>query len=128
MIKKLAIIFGAVFLLIGILGYIPALTPSGMLFGVFAVDAMHNAVHLITGAVALAVGLSNERASMVYFQVFGIIYAIITVLGLARGNAPVLGMAHNVADIWLHLVTALVALYIGFVQSHLHWHTPHWRH
>jgi len=128
MMKNLAIIFGVVFVVLGILGFIPAFTPSGMLFGAFAVNPLHNAVYLISGAVALAVGLSSERASIVYFQVFGIIYAIVAVLGFARGNMPLMGMANNYADAVLHLVIAIVALYIGFMHSHMHWRTPHWPH
>jgi len=132
MVKNLAIIFGIVLVVLGVAGFIPALAPSGMLFGVFAVDAMHNTVHLLTGAIALAVGLSSERASTVYFQIFGVIYAILAVLGFARGSAPIMGMANNYADAGLHLLIAVVTLYIGFIHSHMHWrggmHWPHWRH
>lgn len=128
MIRKLAVIFGIVLLVIGILGFIQVFTPSGMLFGAFAVDAMHNWMFIITGLIALAVGFSSERGSTAYFQVFGILYAILTVLGFSRGNQPVLGMVNNYADSVLHLVIAVVALYIGYVHSHMHWRALHWRH
>ena len=39
--RKAATIFGIVFLLVGIAGYIDPLTPDGRLFGLFAVDNEH---------------------------------------------------------------------------------------
>jgi Domain of unknown function (DUF4383) len=127
MIKRLAVVFGAVLVVIGILGFISGFTPSGMLFGAFAVDPMHNTVHIITGVIALIVGLSSERASITYFQVFGVLYALLAIAGFMRGNMPVMGMANNTADAGLHLLIALVTLFIGFVMPHRHWHLPHWR-
>jgi hypothetical protein len=53
MLKIGATIFGAAFLIAGLLGFIPAVAPNGMLLGVLHVNAVHNVVHLITGAVAL---------------------------------------------------------------------------
>jgi hypothetical protein len=127
MIKRWAILFGAILIVVGGLGLIPALTPAGLLFGVFVVNPLHNMVHIITGLIALAVGFSNERASTVYFQVFGILYALVAVLGFFRGNAPMWGMAHNTPDAGLHLLIAAVALYIGYMLPHMHWRIPHWR-
>lgn len=116
MLKNAAIAFGAVLLLVGILGYFPALTPDGRLFGLFAVDGLHNLIHLLTGAAALIVGFMYEAASQLYFKVIGIIYAVIALLGIFFGNSPLLGfIAHNWADFWLHLVIAALTLYLGFM-------------
>jgi hypothetical protein len=139
MIKTLAVLFGAVFVLIGILGFVPAVTPAGMLFGVFAVNPLHNMVHLITGVIALAVGLGNERNSTLFFQIFGILYTLVAVVGFAYGGAMMMGMAHNTADAGLHLLIGFVAMFVGFVLPHLpvqchtpqwveRWHWPHGRH
>lgn len=47
MVKTAAILFGVVFLFIGILGFVPAATPAnGMLLGIFHVNTAHNIVHL----------------------------------------------------------------------------------
>lgn len=115
MLRTAAIIFGAVFLAIGILGFIPGLTPDNQLFGVFDVNTAHNIVHLATGVVALACGLTSWRASRLYFQVFGIVYGLVTVLGLFVGKGEILGfIANNGGDVVLHLIIAVVALYLGF--------------
>jgi hypothetical protein len=115
MLKTFAIAFGVVFLIIGVLGFIPAVAPAGMLFGLFEVGPLHNLVHILTGAIGLAVAAAGERASRLYFQVFGVVYALLTVFGVFYGDAALLGVVtHNWADVWLHLAIALVALYLGF--------------
>ena len=115
MLKTAAIWFGIIFLVIGALGFFPGLAPESMLLGIFHVDTLHNVVHLLTGGVALAAAVAGERASRVYFQVFGVVYALVALLGFFYGNAPLLGiMAHNWADVWLHVAIAVVALYLGF--------------
>jgi Domain of unknown function (DUF4383) len=63
MAKTLALLFGVVFLLIGILGFVPAVTPNEMLLNIFHVNAAHNAVHLLTGIVALLAGMAGVGAS-----------------------------------------------------------------
>ena len=116
MLKKIAIAFGAVFIVVGILGFIPALTPDGRLLGLFAVNTLHNTVHLATGIVALAVAMASPRAILMFFRVFGVIYALVAILGFfTAGDQPLLGLiAHNRADAVLHVLIAVVALWIGF--------------
>jgi uncharacterized protein DUF4383 len=59
MAKTLALLFGVVFLLIGVLGFVPGVTTDEMLFGIFHVNAAHNVVHLLSGAVALWAGMTS---------------------------------------------------------------------
>lgn len=115
MLKTYALWFGIVFLVVGVLGFIGPLAPGGMLLGIFHVDALHNIVHLVSGAAALAVSAAGERASRMYFQIFGVVYGLVALLGFVYGDRPLLGvMAHNWADVWLHVVIAAIALYLGF--------------
>lgn len=115
MIMRWAFWFGVVLLVVGTLGFIPTFTPDGRLFGVFAVDALHNVVHVVTGVVAIGVGMRSVSASISFFQVFGVVYGLMTLLGLFYGNNELLGiMAHNWADVWLHVLISGVALYLGF--------------
>lgn len=114
MLRKAAMAFGAVLTLVGLLGFVPALTPDGNLLGIFQVDTMHNIVHLLSGLAALA---ASTRAdwSRLYFQVFGVVYAVVTVVGLLQGDT-VLGLfTINMADNLLHVLIAAAALYLGFV-------------
>lgn len=115
MLRSLAITYGIAFAVIGMLGFLPAVTPSGLLFGVFAVDVLHNLIHLITGGVAVGMAVSGERTARLYFRVFGVIYLVVAAFGLYYGDNALLGaIAHNWADVALHLAAALIALYLGF--------------
>ena len=113
MLKKLAMVFGVVFLLIGVLGFVPGITTDGHLLGIFEVDGIHNVIHLLSGAVALWAGMTSAKASKMYFQVFGVVYALVAVLGIFTSSF--LGLIDvNGADNILHVLIAAVALYAGF--------------
>ena len=114
MIQTLAWVFGIVFLAVGVLGFVPGITANGHLLGIFEVDALHNIIHLASGlaAVAAAWGMYSPRT---YFQVFGVVYGLVTVVGFVQGDT-VLGLIPvNMADNVLHLAIAAAALYIGFM-------------
>lgn len=107
--------FGIVLVAVGILGFIPALAPDGHLLGLFAVDTEHNVIHLLSGVAAIGAAMSSATASRSYFQIFGWIYALVALVGLFRGDQPLLGfVAHNWADFWLHLLIAATSLYLGY--------------
>ncbi|HTT00547.1 MAG TPA: DUF4383 domain-containing protein [Steroidobacteraceae bacterium] len=115
MLKQAAVLFGIVFLAVGILGFVPGITNNQMLLGIFHVNAMHNVVHLISGAVALWAGLTSAGYARTYFRVFGIVYGLVALLGFYVGNGLLLGLiSNNAADTWLHVLIAVVALVLGF--------------
>ncbi|MDP3685764.1 MAG: DUF4383 domain-containing protein [bacterium] len=104
-------VLGVVLTIVGIWGY---LTDSGSILGIFAVDGTHNLIHLVSGIVGILAALGGEKYSKTYLQVFGVIYALVFILGLF-GGGQVLGLfVTNMADNILHLVIAAVALYGGF--------------
>jgi hypothetical protein len=119
MVKAAALLFGVVFLLVGILGYVPAVTSDmngmPMLLGIFHVNSAHNIVHLASGIIFLLCGLSGAVASQLFFRIFGLVYALVAVLGFLKPPGPLLGMiSNNVADTWLHVALAAAMLVIGF--------------
>ncbi len=115
MLTLAAKIFGFVFLVIGILGFIPGLTPDHKLLGIFEVNTLHNLIHLGSGIAALWTGYTSSRAARTYFQVFGVVYGLVTVSGLLYGDDEILGLvAHNMADFGLHLIISVAALILGF--------------
>ena len=115
MLKTVANLFGIVFLLVGVLGFVPGITNDQMLLGIFHVNAAHNVVHLLSGAVALWAGMTSTAYARTYFRVFGIIYALVALLGFFVGNGLLLGLiSNNMADTWLHVVIAVAALVLGF--------------
>ena len=116
--KRIAVIFGVIFVIVGALGWVPALNPGGKLLGLFDVNMAHNLVHLATGIISIIVGVTSDKASKTFFQVFGVIYALVAVLGFFMGDQPLLGIvSNNAADSALHVVIAVVALYLGFAMK-----------
>ena len=85
-----------------------------MLLGVFHVNAAHNIIHLVSGLFALYAAMTSASATKMYFQVFGVVYALVAVLSFVSGTDIFGFIANNMADAWLHTVIALVALYAGF--------------
>src|SRR6266542_452310 len=119
MIRTAALLFGIVFLLIGILGFVRAVTPdNGMRRGMFHVNPPHNLVHLASGVVFLLCGMAGVGRSRTFFHIFGIIYAVVAVLGFYYGDNALLGIiSNNTADTYLHVVLAVVMLFLGFGAS-----------
>lgn len=129
MVKSAAILFGIVFLLIGVLGFVPGITTpmpdgtGGMLLGIFHVNTAHNIVHLLSGAAALFAGMTSVSASRMYFRIFGVVYALVAVLGFMQTgeHAMLLGLiTNNTADTWLHVAIAVVSLALGFMPGDRH--------
>jgi len=116
MLKIAAIIFGIAFLASGVLGFVPAAAPNQMLLGIFHVNAAHNGVHLLSGAVALAAGTMSTNYARMYFRVFGVVYGLVAALGFYVGDGLLLGIiSNNMADVWLHVVVAAASLALGFL-------------
>lgn len=120
--KSVTVLFGVVFVLVGVLGFVPAVNvagPSGtnytLLLGIFAINPVHNIIHLASGIAALLAGLYGSGAySRLYLGVFGVVYALVTVLGIAGIlfiNGSLLGLvAINGADNILHALITVAVL------------------
>ena len=113
--QKLAWVFAVVFLGVGVLGFVPMVTPNGHLLGIFEVSPLHNVIHLVSGLAAAYAASQSAAYSRLYFKVFGVVYGLVTVIGLVM-SGDVVGLIHvNMADNLLHLLIAAAALYIGFM-------------
>jgi hypothetical protein len=116
---------GVVFLLVGILGFVPGITANydqlgaaghgsmAMLLGVFQVSALHNIVHLLFGAAGLA--MARTAASAKNYLIWGgVIYAVLWIYGLVIDQtSPANFVPFNTADNWLHLVLAVGMIGLG---------------
>ena len=119
--QKLAFLFGATFLLVGILGFIPGVTTNyddlafagndsgAELLGLFQVSILHNIAHILFGVGILAAG--QHRTAVQYLLVAGVLYAGLFVYGLiANGSSDSNFIPTNSADDALHGVLALALL------------------
>jgi uncharacterized membrane protein YuzA (DUF378 family) len=120
MVNTMAVLFGVILLVVGILGFVPGITKDEMLLGIFHVNTVHNCVHLLSGAVALFCGMAGVGASRNYFRIFGVIYGAVAVLGLMHmgEHTNLLGvMSNNDAITYLHIGIAAVSLILGFMPA-----------
>lgn len=122
-----AMVFGVIFLVIGVLGFIPGITTNygslyiagytseAVLLGLFQVSILHNVVHLLLGLAGLWMARSNSSART-YLIGAGVLYLLLFIYGLI---VPLDGAANfvpfNWADNWLHLGLGVVMIILGFV-------------
>ena len=117
LVQRFAQVFGAIYLLVGIMGFIPPLlaakTPDssfmGLLIGLFFVNWLHSLAHLLIGVAGLAT-YRNLEAAKAYALTIGVVYAALFVLGLIFGVTFLGGLLPlNGWDHVLHILTAVVA-------------------
>jgi hypothetical protein len=125
-----AVIFGLLYLGVGMLGFIPAsLAPPpadapslvvsglyGYLLGVFPVNWLHSTAHLLLGTWGIAVAKSYHR-SLSYVRAAAVILGVLVVFGLMPGLRTVFGVMPLYGyDLWLHGLTGALAIYIGYFR------------
>jgi len=122
-------VVGAVFLLVGILGFIPGITSNysslsfaghmsdAKLLGIFQVSILHNIVHLLFGVAGIAMAKRADSART-YLVGGGIIYLVLWIYGLVTSDQSSANFVPvNTADDWLHLVLGLGMIALGVVLS-----------
>lgn len=117
----------AVFLLVGLAGFVPGLTSNvddlrfaghesgSELLGIFQVSILHNVVHLLFGVVGLAAARSFAGARG-FLLGGGLVYAVLFLYGVATDHHSEANFVPlNAADDVLHLVLAVAMVAIGLV-------------
>ena len=128
-VQKAALAVGAVFLLVGILGFIPGITTNydqlsfashhseAMLLGVFQVSILHNIVHLLFGVAGIAMAKTRSAARS-YLLWGGVIYLLLWIYGLdIDHDSDANFVPVNDADNWLHLVLGLVMVALALLLT-----------
>lgn len=128
--RTFALLYGIVFLIVGIAGFIPALVENvptvrheltvdashGLLFGLFPVNVLHNVVHLLFGVWGV-IAYRSRGAAVTYARAVAIIYAVLMICGFVPGLDTLFGLVPLYGnDIWLHALLALGAAYFGWVH------------
>lgn len=117
--RLVAIIFGAVYILVGLLGFAVTggvgfiATDGGLLLGIFEVNPLHNIAHLLIGAALLIAGLASVRAAKGVNITVGAVYLLLGIVGFFLVNTAANILALNTADHFLHLASAIVLLGVG---------------
>ncbi|MEU0661538.1 MULTISPECIES: DUF4383 domain-containing protein [Streptomyces] len=126
-VQQAALLVGIVFLLVGVLGFIPGITTDydsmefashdseAKLLGVFQVSVLHNLVHVLFGLAGLTMARTAPAARS-YLVVGGLIYLALWLYGLfidhdsSANFVPV-----NTADNWLHFALGVGMVALGLL-------------
>ncbi|MGH2941477.1 MAG: DUF4383 domain-containing protein [Solirubrobacteraceae bacterium] len=118
-----ATVLGAVLVVVGIVGFL--VEPSfavgdsaqrGTLI-LFDINGWHNVVHLLSGAVGLALASTAAKARL-FCVGYGAVYVLVTILGFAVGDGGLLLsiIPINTADNLLHLAIAVTGIAVGLAS------------
>lgn len=114
MTKTLALIFGIILMLLGVLGFV-----SSPLIGVnaiFATDAVHNGIHFIFGATLLFIGLRDPSRAALWLKIIGAVTFLLGLIGIltvpASGGTLIAIAYTNGPSNWFHIVIG-VAMYLA---------------
>jgi hypothetical protein len=124
-VQKAALAVGAVFVLVGILGFVPGITSNfdqltfaghhseAALLGLFNVSVLHNIVHLLFGVAGVALARTFDGARS-YLVGGGIIYLVLFIYGFVIDHDSSANFVPvNDADNWLHLILAIAMIGLG---------------
>ncbi len=127
-VQIVALIYGIIFLLVGIAGFIPGLTTNydtmqfaghhseAMLMGIFQVSILHNIVHLLYGIAGVALARPGTTARH-YLLWGGVVYLVLWLYGLFIGHdSPANFVPLNNADNWLHLALGVTMVALSFLR------------
>ncbi len=110
MAKTVLYVLGAVLTAVGVIGFV-----NDPVLGIFEVDMLHNLVHLVSGVVFLATAAYASANVQMVAKIFGVVYAVVAVLGFVAPGTLGGFIETNMADHVLHAALALVLLYAGFM-------------
>ncbi len=123
-----AIVCGMFFLAIGFAGFFPGMTMNfnaiemgygseAMVLGIFQVSVLHNVIHLLLGAAALAQSRFSYSARR-YLRIAGGFTAVLWLFGLlVDPNSMANFVPLNTVDTWTYLVLAIVLIGLSFLPS-----------
>ena len=124
-VQKASLAVGAVFLLVGLLGFVPGITTNfdqltfaghhsdAALLGIFNVSILHNLVHLTFGVAGIALARTFNSARS-YLIGGGVVYLVLFLYGLVIDHESSANFVPvNDADNWLHLALAVAMIALG---------------
>lgn len=120
--KTAGLLIGVIFVVVGILGFIPNPIVGESHSAIFHADVVHNSVHLISGVLFIIVALAAPERSAIFLKIFGIVYLLLGVLGMItigdQGMTKLLGFIPvNGADNYLHIALGVVIFIAGLLPQ-----------
>lgn len=131
-VQKAALATGAVFLLVGLLGFVPGITSNfdqltfaghqsdAALLGIFNVSVLHNLVHLAFGVAGVVLARTFDSARS-YLIGGGVVYLVLFIYGLVTDHDSSANFVPvNDADNWPHLALAIAMIALGATLGRTH--------
>jgi len=128
-IQSVALLVGVVFVVVGILGFIPGITTNyhdlkfaghnsdAQLLGIFDVSILHNIVHMLIGVAGIVLARTIDGART-YLIGGGLVYLVLFVYGaIWHGETGSNWIPVNWADNVLHLALGAGMVVIGVALS-----------
>lgn len=119
--KTASLILGIIFLLVGLLGFLP--NPIiGMDEGaLFHADTVHSIIHIVSGLLFIFIAVVAPSSAPIVLKIFGAVYFLLGVLGMINvgpdGMTTLLGfLSVNEADNYFHIVMGLIVFLAGFLK------------
>lgn len=116
--QKFGGVFGAIYVVVGIAGFfitsgVGFTATEGRPLIVFEVNPLHNIIHLAIGALLLGGAAAGAATSRLINVLVGVLYLLVGVAGFFLLDTPANIIALNIADNFLHIGTAVIALALG---------------
>jgi len=135
-VQQAAVIVGAVFLLVGVLGFVPGITTGydtmkfashdseAKLLGVFQISILHNLVHLAFGVAGVAMA-RTASAARTFLLAGGAVYLVLWLYGMFVGHHSSANFVPlNTADDWLHFALGIGMITLGAALTRRRTSTP----
>lgn len=111
MIKTALYVLGAVFILVGLLGFF-----NNPILGLFAVNTLHNLIHLVSGILCFVFAGMGDSKARAFAKTFGAVYLLVAILGFVLPDLMSKLLAINMMDNVLHVLLAIVFLALGLMK------------
>lgn len=110
MAKTASYIFGAVLAVVGVWGFV-----QNPVLDIFAVNTLHNVVHLASGLLLLAVAMWWADKAGLALIVLGAVYLVVAILQLVMPELTMSLLNTSPEDLWLHVALAVVFIAVGWM-------------
>lgn len=115
--QKVGYAFGAVYILVGLLGFTVggdfAGQEGGLLLGIFEVNGLHNIVHLAIGIALIGAARAGDAASRSTNMTIGAVYLLLGIVGWFINDTALDVVALNAADHVLHLLSGILLIAVA---------------
>ena len=113
--KSAALLFGVIFIIVGILGFVDNPIVGTSQDAIFHADSMHNYIHIGSGVLFLLFALAAPASLTGFMILFGIVYLLLGIIGIVNfgtdGFGKLFGILNvNGADNLLHIGLGVLIL------------------